>query len=52
MSERTVLLTNVALDPFGKIPEFKFRAMCVKAVGIRTAAAEQATAGINRQDRC
>ena len=53
MSGRTVanLLTNLALDPFGKIPEFKFCAMRVKPVGIRTAA-EQATAGINRPDRC
>ena len=54
MSGRTVanLLTNVALDLFGKIPEFKFCAMRVKPVGIRTAAAELATAGINRPDRC
>jgi hypothetical protein len=33
MSERTVLLTNVALDPFGKIPEFKFCAMAREASG-------------------
>ena len=54
MSGRTVanLLTNLALDPFGKIPEFKFCAMRAKPVGIRTAAAEQATAGVNRPDRC
>jgi formate dehydrogenase major subunit len=37
MSGRTVanLLTNVALDPFGKIPEFKFCAMRVKPVTSR-----------------
>jgi len=54
MSGRTVanLLTNVALDPFGKIPEFEFSAMRAKPVGIRTAAAEQATAGINPPDCC
>jgi hypothetical protein len=45
------LLTNAALDPFGKIPEFKFCAMRVEPVGIGTAA-EQAMAGINRPDRC
>jgi hypothetical protein len=47
MSGRTVanLLTNLALD---KIPEFKFCAVRAKPVGVRTAAAEQATAGINR----
>ena len=52
MSGRTVanLLTNLALDPFGKIPD-KFCAVRAKLVGIRTAA-EQATAGINRPDRC
>jgi hypothetical protein len=50
MSGRTVanLLTNLALDPFGKIPEFKFCAVRAKPGGVRTAAAEQATAGINR----
>src|SRR6202008_3614527 len=49
MSGRTVasLLTNLALDPFGKIPEFKFCTARAKPVGIRTAGAEQA-AGINR----
>jgi len=46
MSGRTV--ANLALDPFGKIPEFKFYAVRAKPVGIRTSAAEQATAGINR----
>ena len=53
MSGRTVanLLTNLALDPFGKIPD-KFCAVRAKLVGIRTAAAEQATAGVNRPDRC
>jgi hypothetical protein len=52
MSVRTVanLLTNLALDPFGKIPD-KFCAVRAKLVGIRTAA-EQATAGINPPDRC
>jgi len=52
MSGRTVanLLTNLALDPFGKIPD-KFCAVRAKLVGVRTAA-EQATAGINRPDRC
>ena len=45
-----LLLTNLALDPFGKIPEFKFCAVRAKPVGIRTAA-EQATAGINPPDR-
>ena len=53
MSERTVanLLTDLALDPFGKTPEFKFCAVHAKPVGIRTAA-EQATAGINRPGPC
>ena len=39
MSGRTVadLLTNLALDPFGKIPD-KFCAVRAKLVGIRTAA--------------
>jgi hypothetical protein len=48
MSGRTVanLLTNLALDPFGKIPD-KFCAVRAKLVGIKTAA-EQATAGIAR----
>jgi hypothetical protein len=56
MSGRTVaeLLSNLALDPFGQIPD-KFCAVRAKLVGIlvgiRTAA-EQATAGINRPDRC
>jgi hypothetical protein len=52
MSGRTVanLLTNLALDPFGKIPD-KFCAVRAKLVGIRTAA-EQAAAGINPPDRC
>ncbi|MGY3594941.1 hypothetical protein ACVIGB_002990 [Bradyrhizobium sp. USDA 4341] len=50
MSGRPVanLLANVALDPLGKVPEFKFCAMRVKPVAIRTAAAEQTTAAINR----
>jgi hypothetical protein len=49
---RTVanLLNNLALDPFGQIPD-KFCAARAKLVGIRTAA-EQATAGINHPDRC
>jgi formate dehydrogenase major subunit len=34
------ILTNPALDPFGKIPEFKFCAAKVEAVGPRTEAAE------------
>jgi hypothetical protein len=46
------LLTNVALEPFGKIPEFKFCAVRRKPVGIRTAAVGQATAGIIAPDRC
>jgi hypothetical protein len=52
MSGRTVanLLTNLALDPFGQIPD-KFCAVRAKLVGIRTAA-EQAAAGINPPDRC
>ena len=52
MSGRTVanLLTNLALDPFGQIPD-KFCAARAKLVGIRTAA-EQATAGVNPPDRC
>jgi formate dehydrogenase major subunit len=33
-------LTNPALDPFGKIPEFKFCAARVEAVGVRREAAE------------
>jgi len=32
------LLTNPALDPFGKIPEFKFCAARVSAVGVKVAA--------------
>ncbi len=43
LSERTVanlLLTKLALDPFGNISEFKFCAVRAKPVGIRTAAAE------------
>ena len=32
------LLTNPALDPFGKIPEFKFSAVKVEAVGDQIAA--------------
>jgi formate dehydrogenase major subunit len=31
-------LTNPALDPFGKIPEFKFCAVRAEPTGIRTAA--------------
>ena len=34
------LLTNPALDPFGKIPEFKFCAARAEPAEIRTAAAE------------
>src|SRR3978361_1722102 len=34
------LLTNPALDPFGKIPEFKFCAAKVEAVGPQREAAE------------
>ncbi len=34
------LLTNPALDPFGKIPEFKFCAVRAEPAEIRTAAAE------------
>jgi formate dehydrogenase major subunit len=34
------ILTNPALDPFGKIPEFKFCAAKVEAVGPRAEAAE------------
>ena len=34
------LLTNPALDPFGKIPEFKFCAVRAEPVEVRTAAAE------------
>jgi formate dehydrogenase major subunit len=34
------LLTNPKLDPFGKIPEFKFCAARVEAVGVRSEAAE------------
>ncbi|TXJ10171.1 MAG: hypothetical protein E6Q28_14600, partial [Afipia sp.] len=32
------LLTNPALDPFGKIPEFKFCAVRVERAELRTAA--------------
>jgi formate dehydrogenase major subunit len=32
------LLTNPALDPFGKIPEFKFCAVRAEKIDIRTAA--------------
>ena len=32
------LLTNPALDPFGKIPEFKFCAVRAERIEIRTAA--------------
>ena len=31
------LLTNSALDPFGKIPEFKYCAVRVEAVSLKTA---------------
>ncbi len=34
------LLTNPALDPFGKIPEFKFCAVRVEPVALKAAAAE------------
>ena len=34
------LLTNDALDPFGKIPEFKFCAAKVEKAGARQQAAE------------
>ncbi len=34
------LLTNPKLDPFGKIPEFKFCAARVEAAGARQQAAE------------
>jgi len=34
------LLTNLALEPFGKIPEFKFCAVRAEPAEIRTAAAE------------
>jgi formate dehydrogenase major subunit len=34
------LLTNPALDPFGKIPEFKFCAARAEPAEIKTAAAE------------
>ena len=34
------MLTNPALDPFGKIPEFKFCAAKVEAAGARLQAAE------------
>ena len=54
MSGRTVanLLTNLALDPFGKIPEFKFCAVRAKPVGVRTAAAETGRPGSIAPDRC
>jgi formate dehydrogenase major subunit len=35
-----ILLTNPALDPFGKIPEFKFCAALVEAATAATVAAE------------
>jgi len=52
MSGRTDanLSTNLAPDPFGQIPD-KFCAERAKLVGIRVAA-EQATAAIDRPDRC
>jgi Molydopterin dinucleotide binding domain. len=34
------ILTNPALDPFGKIPEFKFCAAKVEKAGARQQAAE------------
>jgi len=34
------ILTNSALDPYGKIPEFKFSAVRVEPVGARSVAAE------------
>ena len=42
MSGRTVanLLTNLAIDPFGKILEFKFCAVRAEPAEIRTVAAE------------
>jgi formate dehydrogenase major subunit len=35
------LLTNPALDPFGKIPEFKYCAARVEALGAPTSAAAE-----------
>jgi len=34
------LLTNPALDPFGKIPEFKFCAVRAERIEMRTAASD------------
>ena len=39
------LLTNPALDPFGKIPEFKYSAARVEAIERRADAPAEATAG-------
>ena len=46
------LLTDLALEPFGKISEFKFCAVRRKPVEIKTGAAAQATAGIIALDHC
>ena len=46
ISRRTAAnpLTNLTVDPFGRMPELEFCAVCAKPARIRTAA-EQATAG-------
>ena len=40
------LLTNAALDPFGKIPEFKYCAVAVRAGGVAAAAPGYGTAAL------
>ena len=40
------LMTNAALDPFGKIPEFKYCAIAVKAGGVAAAAPGYGTAAL------
>jgi hypothetical protein len=54
MSGRTVanLLTNLALDPFGKIPEFKFCAVRAKPVELGRRRRSRRRPGSIAPDRC
>jgi formate dehydrogenase major subunit len=40
------LMTNAALDPFGKIPEFKYCAVAIRRGGVPTAVAGYGTAAL------
>src|SRR5437762_11285101 len=46
------LLTNPALDPFGKIPEFKFCAVKAEAAEISAAAEDRKSTRLNSSHRC